>query len=48
MYKTASTHTQRKLMKNQDLLQKNGVLIPACTQQDNTLVKDIVQERWEP
>ena len=48
MHKTASTYIQRRLVKNRDLLQKNGVLLPARRQQNNTLLKAIVQERWKP
>jgi len=48
MHKTASTYIQRRLVKNRDLLQKNGVLLPPRRQQNNTLLKAIVQERWKP
>ena len=48
MHKTASTYIQKRLLKNRDLLQENGVLLPARRRQNNTLLKAIVQERWKP
>ena len=48
MHKTASTYIQRRLVKNRNLLRNNGVLIPACRQQDKKLLKAVVQGSWKP
>ena len=48
MHKTASTYIQKRLVKNQGLLKKNGVLLPTRRQQNNILLQAIDQEKWKP